>query len=298
MRAYRAAGRYIVARSKVLSILTGGPLAALRHSMPRDEFFAAIAILACANGLVARAVQTVNTVGWTDGVIGTFGISAVVWIACFTGIAELLHHKTDQIQTRDVVIGVGLLPLIILPVGHLSWMALTVLSLYILIFADDHSSRQRGAIILLATTVPMLWSRMLFNLFANVLLEIDASLVGWVLGTDRVGNMVRFADDTGYLVVFPSCSSVANISLAFLCWVTISVSFRHRWSPQDLLWCFFACASVVTVNVTRMGLMGLSQQNFEAIHSQWGDAIANVIMLGLAVGFSVLGVRREIFARA
>jgi exosortase/archaeosortase family protein len=177
-------------------------------------------------------------------------------------------------------------------------MALTALSLYILLFADDHSSRRRGAIILLATTVPMLWSRMLFNFFANFMLEIDASLVGWALGTDRVGNMVRFADDTGYLVVFPSCSSVANMSLAFLCWITISVSLRHRWSPQDLLWGFFACASVVTVNVTRMSLMGLSQEHFEAIHSQWGDAIANVIMLGLSVGFSVLGVRREIFGRA
>jgi hypothetical protein len=43
--------------------------------------------------------------------------------------------------------------------------------------------------------------------------------------------------------------------------------------------------------------MGLSHRHYEAIHNTWGDMITNSIMLVLMVGVTVLGVRREIFAR-
>src|SRR5262249_3236894 len=156
-----------------------------------DELFALIAILACANGLIARVSQTVNDHGWADAAFATFGISAIVLIACFIGVSELLSDKAKTIQSADLAVAAVLLLLIIVPIAQLSWVALTGLGLYILVFAGDQPSRRRGAIILLATTVPMLWSRMLFNLFANLLLQIDASLVGWILGTNRVGNMVQ-----------------------------------------------------------------------------------------------------------
>jgi len=158
-------------------------------------------------------------------------------------------------------------------------------------------SRRTGAIILLATTVPMLWSLLLFNFFANFILGIDASFVGWLLGTHRTGNVVDFADNSGALVILRPCSSLANMSLAFLCWVTISQSVRHRWSPRDALWCLLACMSVIAVNVTRMSLMGLSQWHYQAVHNQWGDTVSNLIIVGLTIGISLLGVRHELFSR-
>ena len=38
-------------------------------------------------------------------------------------------------------------------------------------------------------------------------------MVTWLLGTERIGNMVRFADNSGYMVITPACASFANISL-------------------------------------------------------------------------------------
>lgn len=266
----------------------------------RSEFFALLAILGCANGLFARALLTVNEHGWSDAILGTFGISAIVWISCFVGISELLDQESEVVESPrsiDWVIGAGFLILIILPIGHFSWLAVAGLCLYILMFANDAPSRRRGALILLATTVPMLWSRVLFNLFANVLLELDASVVSWLLGTSRTGNMVRFANDDGYLVVLPACSSVANMSIAFLCWITMSVWVRHRWSPRDLLWGFLACASVVAVNVIRLSVMGLNEEIFKIVHGPWGEMAANFAMLAFAVGFSAWGVRRELLSR-
>jgi hypothetical protein len=118
------------------------------------------------------------------------------------------------------------------------------------------------------------------------------------LGTNRVGNMVGFADGSGHMVVLPACSSLTNMSLAFLCWVSITQWAEHRWSAVDVLWSLLVCMSVIAVNVTRMSLMGLSYWHYEVFHSELGNMVANFIMLCLMIGFSVLGARRELFSRA
>jgi hypothetical protein len=279
--------------------LTGpsrGLVAALRHSISRDEYFAGLYILGCANGLLGRILLTLNTDGWT-GLLDV-DISVIVLFACFAGISTLLEEGRDEIRSADLAVGGVCLILVILPIFALSWVAVTGLSLYILLFANDGSARRRAALILLALTVPMLWSRLLFQFFAEPILSIDASLAALLLGTDRVGNLVGFGDGSGYLVIAPACSFLANTSLAFLCWVSVTQWAKHQWSPMDILWSLLACSSVIAVNVARIALTGLSRANYEAIHSPLGATIGGAIILCLTVGISVLSARRELFSRA
>jgi len=42
---------------------------------------------------------------------------------------------------------------------------------------------------------------------------------------------------------------------------------------------------------------GAKSMHYATFHSPWGDAVGNTIILGLLVGLSVLGVRRELFQR-
>ena len=264
----------------------------------RNEFFAGLFLLGSANGIAARAIGTVHDNGWLNAAIGMFDVSAIVLAACASGLWLMMGGREQSVTRIDLAVGVGALALIALPLGGLSWIAVGGLALYILWFTDPDQSMRRGAIILLATTVPMFWSRLLFQLFANFILEIDASLVGWLLGVDRTGNMVRFANDTGYLVIFPPCSSLANMSLAFLCWITVSEFAGHRRALSDLGWCLLACGSVLVVNVGRLSAMGISVRHYEVIHSQIGNAVADAMILTLTLGWSFLGVRRELFSRA
>ncbi len=268
-----------------------------RNSIDRNELFAGLFFLGCANGIAVRAIATVRDIGWLNAVIGMFDVSAIVLAACASGLWLMKCRAGPSVTPIDLVMGVVALALIALPIGGLSWIAVGGLALYILLFTDADSTMRRGALILLATTVPMFWSRLLFRYFANFILEIDASLVGWLLGTERTGNMVRFANDSGYLVIFPACSSLANMSLAFLCWITVSEFTGHRRTLGDLWYCLLACSSVLAINVGRMSLMGISVGHYEAIHSQIGDAITNAMIMTVALGWSLLGVRHELFSR-
>jgi hypothetical protein len=263
----------------------------------RGELFAALLTLGCVNGLGSGVIQSINRLGWADAVASTFGISVIVWLSCTVGISIILRDRTSEVHSADFAVGAGFLFLVILPIGPLSWFAVTALCLYVLVSTNDPSLR-RGAVILFATTVPMLWSRMLFQFFADTILQVDASLVSWLLGTHRAGNLVEFKDGSGLLVILPTCSSLANVSLAFLCWVTVSQFVGHKKSAYDILWCLMACASVVAVNVTRISLMGLNLLLYNGIHNHWADAVVNIMIIGLTIGFCVLGVRRELFSRA
>jgi hypothetical protein len=269
-----------------------------RIQIGRDEFFAGLFLLGCANGIASRATGAVLEMGWLNAAIGMFGVSAIVLAACASGLWFMMGGQDERLTRIDLVVGVVALALIALPIGGLSWIAVSGMALYILLFSDRDLPMRRGALILLATTVPMFWSRMLFQLFANFILEIDASLVGWLLGADRTGNMVHFVNDGGYLVILPPCSSLANMSLAFLCWITVSEVAGHRRTLSDLGWCLLACGSVLAVNVGRLSAMGISVRHYEAIHSQIGNTVTDAVILILTLGWSFLGVRRELFSRA
>ena len=274
-----------------------GLVAALRHSIPRNEFFAGLYILGLANGLVGRLSSTSNFDDWT-GVVQSLDLNVIVLFACFAGVSAFFYDNREQIRTTDLAVAAVFLMFTALPISALSWLAVTGLSLYILLFANGNAARRRGAVILLALTVPMLWSQMLFRVFAKLILDIDAFLVASMMGTDRIGNMVGFADGSGHMVILPACSSLTNMSLAFLCWVSITQWAEHRWSAVDVLWSLLVCMSVIAVNITRISLMGLSYWHYEVFHSELGNAVANFIMLCLMIGFSVLGARRELFSRA
>jgi hypothetical protein len=277
-------------------LIAHGSVLRMARELPRGEFFAGLFTLGCVSGLASRIIQSVNRLGWADALFNTFEISAVVWISCAAGVSLVLRDRTIGVRSSELAMGAGVVFLVILPIGPLSWLAVAALSLYV-IFSTNVDSSRRGAFILLATTVPMLWSRLLFQFFANLILQIDASLVGWILGTHRNGDIVEFADGSGVLVILPRCSSLANVSLAFLCWITVSQLVSHRNSAYDLLWCSMACISVIAVNVARISVQGLSEWHYATFHSPWGDAVGNTLILGLIVGFSVLGVRRELFQR-
>ena len=264
------------------------------RSLPRNQFFAGLYILGCANGLGANIVRSLSAGDWSGG-LGN--ISVVVWFALVAGIALLFGENKEEIKRGDLAVGGIVLAFIAAPASEINWAGVTGLSFYILLFAKNNSMRRRAALILLTLSVPMLWSPLLFAFFSKIFLEFDATLVGTLLGTSRSGNIVSFADGSGNMIVMPACSSLHNVSLALLAWATLTQWVDHKSSPRDMVWCLLACISVIAVNVVRITLMGTSHWHYETFHYGWGAAAANAITLALILACTVLGVRRELFSR-
>jgi hypothetical protein len=267
-----------------------------RTAVSRGDFFAALFLIACVNGLVPRVIQSVSEDGLAVALLSTFDTSVVVLLACCVGISLIFQERSDTIRISDLAVGIPFLAIVALPFAASSWFGVTGLALYIIICTKRLSRRLRGAMILLATSFSMLWSPLLFNFLCKPILDIDAALTAWLRGTPRVGNMVRFADNSGYLVVFPGCSSFANVSLALLTWVLVSQSVGHRSSMRDIFWCLLACAAVIAVNVSRLSIMATDMHQFVTVHNLWGNAIVNVIILILIISISALSVRRELLS--
>src|SRR5215471_6965513 len=86
-------------------------LTAFRSSMSRSEYFAALCILGCINGIGSRAIQAIAGYGFANATFATFDVSAPVWIACAIAISLLLEDSGDRITTFDMAIGVAFLTL-------------------------------------------------------------------------------------------------------------------------------------------------------------------------------------------
>jgi hypothetical protein len=260
----------------------------------RSSLFGSVLAVGCINGLAGRIVASINQKGWEAAVLSTFDISIIVLTSCCVGVWLVFQGSDQEVRGADLAFASTALLLIALPVGPLAWLAVTGLTIILLLDQSFSRSIRSGAVVLLATTMPMLWTRLLFHFFSKSILIIDASLVAWLLGTNRSANMVEFADHSGTLVLFEACSSLANVSLAVLCWITISHLLNREAKLVDLWWCFLACASVVAVNVVRVSLMGLSSFHYEAVHSATGNIVANGATLGLTIGICLWGMRTDV----
>lgn len=267
-------------------------------SFERREFFAGLFILAFANGIVERGAKAITEDGVWAALLNTFDISIIVWAACWMALSLLAQSAPERVTRTDLLVGALIVVLTLAPFAPLSWIALTLLAFRVMLCAPRGSSYRRAGAVLLALTVPMFWSRLLFATLSGPILRADAVLASFLVGTERVGNTIRFADNWGYLFIGPPCSSLANLSLAVLCWVLFSQATGGRLSLNKVGSGVLAGLAVIAINVIRIGLIGRNHQYFELLHGPVGATVANWATLAAIVGVNLYAFRNELFIRA
>jgi exosortase/archaeosortase family protein len=265
----------------------------VRSLASRNELFAGLVVLAYVNGFSERVIVSVTRDGMLAALLQTFDISVLVWSACAISIAFLLRGPPQPIEQFDMLLTAVAVAAFVMPIAPLSWVVLSAVAIYVVRRSPSASFLHRGAWIVLAITVPMFWGRLLFAMLSDVVLQGDAVLIASVLGTQRVGNAVQYADGSGYLWIAPACSSLTNISLAILCWVMFTRVADHKNSLLDVAWGLAACGGVVAINVARISLIGLYPDHFDLIHGVLGATIASWLIVGVTVGICRLGVRHD-----
>ena len=260
----------------------------------RNRLFAGLLIIGFLNGAVGRVAEGLRRGDLAEMIMNTFEISAIVWVAVIVAVVFLLRSGKLAATQADWLVATAATAGFLIPIAPLSWIALSGLAVYTLRTSPTGSFARRGGWILLALTVPMFWSRALFALFSDLILRFDAALVGWVLGTERIGNTIGFSDGTGYLWIAPGCSSLTNVSLAILCWVVFTQMFSRERSFHQVWWCLLACTAVVTINVARLSLIGIYPEHQGILHGMLGATVAGWVTLVAIVGICALGVRRDL----
>jgi exosortase/archaeosortase family protein len=256
----------------------------------RPRLFAPLFVVGVLNGLAVDVFWSVVSQGYATALWTTCGISIVVWAAVLIA-AALVHEASPRTASRlDFAVAAGALATFLLPNSLLSWLGLTALAVYVVATSPPGGALRRGALVFAAITVPLFWSRHLFSLFAPPVLRIDGALVGWVTGLSRSGNVLSLQDGRQMYIAM-GCSSLANVSLALLCWTVCSLRRPRTPRPTDLLWCVGACGAVVAVNVARISLIAVYPERYDLLHGAVGSTIASWLSTGLTLGLSLMGTR-------
>jgi hypothetical protein len=263
---------------------------------PRNELFGAVVLVGFANGVAELIFQKIAQNGPIEAFFEAFGISAIVWISAFVALNFVLRSASEPCSRLDFAVCILSLVFFVIPSSRFSWVTLTGFSFYAFSFCNDVSLR-KGAIIGAAIAFPMFWSKLLFSIFANAILTVDAMLVAAVLGFRQVGNTIELPDGGGELWIASGCSSLANVSLAVLCWATLIQLHDTPRGPRTLFICLLACISVVMINVGRISLIGLKPDLYDTIHGTFGTFVASWLTAAAIFIICVIGLRHEVASR-
>ncbi|WP_029004184.1 hypothetical protein [Azorhizobium doebereinerae] len=265
---------------------------AQRFEPRRKDLFAALATLGFANGLVIRVSDSGLARGWTAALMDTFDISPIVWVAMAMAVARLREGGDERASRPDMAVGLLCLAACLVPVAQASWLAMTGLGLYLAWAPAREPALRDGGRLLLAITIPMLWSRLLLSAFSGPVLTAEAALVASLVGTEHVENAVLYPGGSGVLWIAPTCSSLVTVALALLCWVAFMVGARSPWSARAAGWGLLACLAAMALNVARLAVLALNPAEHAVLHGPVGNAAMNWLTTAALLAVCWVGVRR------
>lgn len=258
----------------------------------REVFFVAFAISA-ANALFSVIATSIHEYGLFEAILVSFKVSAIVWGALWLSLSTLLEPAVvhQPVNRKDYIVAGICIAASLAPISSATWVFVTLLSMYGILSCNQDKLLHRASWVMLALTVPMFWGRRVFNLFSDHILSVDASLVSMVTQTHRLGNMVEMPNGSGSLLIGAPCSSMANVSLAILCWTCFTQYYGVQWRIQNIGWCILAVVSVMAVNVGRIALIGFFPSYYEFLHNGGGVEIFAWLSALACFGVSYFGVR-------
>lgn len=277
------------------------PAATIRPgaTLTRNRLYGGLFLLALVNAVSGAAVAAVHDFGVLGAALALFNVSAVVWMALAAGLA-ILWREPDVAPVRpfDLALAAAVLAAALLPLPTASAATLSLLAVAAVASAPRGSPLRRAGLIFLAVSGTVLWGKLFLTVLTRPVLQIDTWLMSSLLGVHQEGNVVWRDGGTVTAVVSTGCSSVHGISVALVCWATISQYFRVPFDRRAALTGLAAILATMAVNILRIGGVLVSPEWASIIHDGWGAAVSMWISLALVVAICLYGARREVFARA
>jgi hypothetical protein len=235
--------------------------------------------------------------GPRDGVDAS-GRAALGAFEFFGAAAPLYLLSKGQPCRVSLVDWLGCTSAVLIACAGFTGVSITLFASYLFVRdRSDLTSRAAGTVAA-AVAVQALWAPLIFSKISFLLLQFDAGIVGWL-----VSAFVPGASWSGTVVFTPSghdvaitspCASFHNLSLASLCWVTLTMLHRPYWLKSDLYVGLTAMLIQFGFNVWRLVFVCISLPMYEFWHEGFGKHVFSAVATACAVVFvQVSLVRRD-----
>lgn len=265
--------------------------------LPRRDLFLWVCAIFFLNQLFAAANQLPSAApgqALSDlAAVSVFQVMA--WYAIFRLLAS--SDPRQVARMRDILIALALcLPLFLPTTRTIKVLALGAAFFFWTRGRDDPKLRAAGTVFA-ALTIQEYWGHIVFDLFALPLLRAETAVVGALMhaaraGTVWQGNVITGPSGFG-IILYSGCSSFHNLSLAMLCWLTVSKLRNQDWRSRDLIIGCVIGATMIACNVMRLCLMAWSADLYEYWHNGLGAQIFAVGASVLVLFLSLYGSRPE-----
>jgi Transmembrane exosortase (Exosortase_EpsH) len=204
--------------------------------------------------------------------------------------------RAQAARWQDLASVTALLLPLFMPTGRMIWVSATGFAGYLWLFSDGDRRLRSAGIVLAALSVQELWGHLFFNLIALHLLRVETAVVGFMLemartGTSWKGNIITGPSGFG-LAIFAPCSSFHNLSLALLCWVTVTRMRGQNWSRRTFVIGAIIGITMISFNFARLYLMALDAESYDLWHQGMGAEIFAVGASLTVLLISLIGTRK------
>jgi hypothetical protein len=208
----------------------------------------------------------------------------------FAGAAASLYFlskgKLDRSSLLDWLCGAS--AVLIACLGF-TGSSITLFAFYLLVRDRRDLNTRAAGTVAAAVAIQAVWAPLIFSKISFVLLQIDAGIVGslvshFVPGASWGGTVINTPSGHNVEITTP-CASFHNLSLASLCWITLTMLHRPYWVRGDIYVGLVALLIQFGLNVWRLVFVCLSLPMYEFWHEGFGKHIFSAVATACAVIF-------------
>ena len=250
-----------------------------------------------ASGIIVFALFFLNAIALRGDSVELSGRVTLGVFELFGTVISLYLLSRGRFSNASLLDWLGCGSAVLIACIGFAGSSITLFGLYLVLrYPNDLNTRAAGTVAA-AVAIQAIWAPLVFSKISFLLLQIDAGVVGWLEGL-----FVSGASWSGTVVYTPSghnveitspCASFHNLSLASLCWVTLTMLHRPYWVKGDLYIGLGAALIQFVFNVWRLVFVCLSLPMYDFWHEGLGKHIFSAVATACAIIFVQLSLIRR-----
>jgi len=217
-------------------------------------------------------------------VVGRAALGAFDFFGAVVSLYLLSRARLGDASPFDWL---GCASAILLAITGFTGASLTLFAVYLVIrYPHDLNTKAAGTVAI-AVAVQAVWAPLVFSKISFVFLQIDAGVVGWLVSLIIPGafwgGTVVYTPSGHNVAITAACASFHNLSLASLCWVTLTMLHRPYWVKSDLFVGLGAVLIQLGFNIWRLVFVCLTLPMYEFWHEGFGKHIFSGVATASAI---------------